>query len=106
MGRYVSGLGQPPFDPRMIRMRFLRGEVVSGCPLAYDCSMPLRRLHRAGYDVADNLLTAMTQIGFCPEPGTTILDCGCGEGGLVYRLLDFGFDAYGFAFFLTPNDEP
>src|SRR5580692_4285751 len=37
----LSGLGQPPFDPRMIRMRFLRGEVVSGCPLAYDSSMPL-----------------------------------------------------------------
>ena len=27
MGRYVSGLGQPPFDPRMIRMRFLRGKL-------------------------------------------------------------------------------
>ena len=58
--------------------------------------MPLRRLHPTGYDVADNLLTAMAQIGFWPEPGTRILDYGCGEGGLVYRLLDLGFDAYGF----------
>ena len=55
--------------------------------------MPLRRLHPTGYDVADNLLTAMAQIGFWPEPGTRILDYGCGEGGLVYRLLDLGFDA-------------
>ena len=52
----------------------------------------------------------MAQIGFWPEPGTRILDYGCGEGGLMYRLLNLGFDAYGFdiherAAYRSPEDR-
>lgn len=56
----------------------------------------MKRFHASGYDVADNLLQAFAGAGYKLEPGDKILDLGCGAGGLVYRLRDLGFDAYGF----------
>ena len=46
--------------------------------------------------VAATLLQAIFGAGYILEPGDKILYFGCGEGGLVYRLRELGFDAYGF----------
>ena len=43
------------------------------------------------WDLADNLLVAFANCGYWPDEKTKILDFGCGEGGLVYRLRDLGF---------------
>src|SRR5436190_11234956 len=48
------------------------------------------------WDLADNLLVAFANCGYWPDENTKILDFGCGEGGLVYRLRDLGFPAFGF----------
>jgi SAM-dependent methyltransferase len=56
----------------------------------------MRQLFANGWDLADNLLGTFAQLGYFLDPGTRILDFGCGGGGLVYRLRDLGFDAYGF----------
>lgn len=59
----------------------------------------MRILHSGGYNVADNLIAACAAAGFYLEPGDRILDLGCGAGGLVYRLRDLGFEAFGFDIF-------
>ena len=56
----------------------------------------MRTAHQNGYDVADNLLQAFAGVGYFLQPGDKILDYGCGEGALVYRLRELGFDAHGF----------
>lgn len=58
--------------------------------------MSVRRLHVDGFDPVDELLVGLACCGFILEPGSRILDFGCGEGEFVYRLRDKGFDAYGF----------
>jgi SAM-dependent methyltransferase len=56
----------------------------------------MRRLHADGWSEVDALITGLVNLGYLLTPQTRILDFGCGEGGLVYRLRDAGFDAYGF----------
>jgi len=48
------------------------------------------------YDLADNLLVSLAFCDYWLEQNTKMLDFGCGEGGLVYRLRNLGYDAYGF----------
>lgn len=56
----------------------------------------LRRLHKEGWDAADNVLVALANLGYWPERGTRFLILGCGDGAPVYALRDRGFEAYGF----------
>lgn len=56
----------------------------------------MRRLHANGFDVADSILQGLARLGYWLTPGTKILDLGCGEGGLVYRFRELGYDAHGF----------
>src|SRR3954468_23086878 len=55
-----------------------------------------RKLHADGWDVADWLLVGVLTAGYLPSKSDRILDYGCGAGGLVYRLRDLGYEAYGF----------
>jgi SAM-dependent methyltransferase len=52
--------------------------------------------HRYRYDEALNLILFLGRLELYAGAGTKILDFGCGEGRLVYRLRELGFDAYGF----------
>jgi SAM-dependent methyltransferase len=75
-----------------------------------DMPAKVRKIYASGYDVADNLIATLAGAGFFLQPGARILDYGCGEGGLVYRLLELGFDAYGFdiherANYRSPDDR-
>ena len=56
----------------------------------------MRKLFADGYNLVDHLLTAVARCGYWLDPGTRILDFGCGAGGLVYDLRERGFDARGF----------
>jgi SAM-dependent methyltransferase len=51
---------------------------------------------RAGYDHAVHFILFITRLGIYPGAGARILDFGCGEGALVYRLREMGLDAHGF----------
>lgn len=42
------------------------------------------------------LVGALGRAGFLLQKGDRILDMGCGSGGLVTRLRELGFEAYGF----------
>ena len=56
----------------------------------------MRKFHANGYDVADDLIAGLSRVGYLLEPGDSILDYGCGQGRLVYRFRELGFDARGF----------
>ncbi len=56
----------------------------------------LRKLHTDHWDLADSLLAGLAGAGYWLEPGSKILDFGCGAGALVYRFRELGFEAYGF----------
>ena len=56
----------------------------------------LRTFHANGFDTADAILRGLACLGYELERGSTVLDFGCGGGGLVYRLRELGFEAYGF----------
>src|SRR5262245_3274993 len=51
---------------------------------------------RHKHDEALNLLLFLARLHIYGGAGTKILDFGCGEGRLVYRLRELGIDAYGF----------
>jgi SAM-dependent methyltransferase len=52
--------------------------------------------YRMGWDEGLHFILFVARLGIYPGAGTRILDFGCGEGAMVYRLRELGFDAYGF----------
>lgn len=46
--------------------------------------------------VSHNLVGTLARAGYLLQEGDRILDMGCGSGGLVIRLRELGFEAYGF----------
>jgi SAM-dependent methyltransferase len=48
------------------------------------------------WDDALGLILFINRLLVMVKPGARILDFGCGAGGMVFRLRELGFDAYGF----------
>jgi SAM-dependent methyltransferase len=56
----------------------------------------MRKLHANGFDTVDWITQGLANLKLSIEPGDRILDFGCGEGALVYRFRELGYDACGF----------
>jgi SAM-dependent methyltransferase len=56
----------------------------------------MRKLHSTGFDTADFIIKGLANLNYLIEPADRILDFGCGDGALVYRFRDLGYEAYGF----------
>jgi SAM-dependent methyltransferase len=56
----------------------------------------MRRLHATSFDTADSIIQGLANLSLSIELTDRILDFGCGDGALVHRFRELGYDAYGF----------
>lgn len=64
----------------------------------------MKQLHLPA--ISHCLVASLARAGILLQPGDRILDMGCGGGGLVARLRELGFEAYGFDIAPFWRDRP